>query len=271
MIKQQEYNKLPKDNTNKFIVLGIVSFLLAVALMSSIYTIQAGQRGVLLTFGQASETVSGEGLHFKIPLVQRVIKMDIKTLKYEADASSASKDLQVVSTKIAVNYRLLADQVPEVYRTIGINYQDRVIQPAVQEIVKAVTAKFTAEELVTKRAEVKDQIQELLKDRLNSRFIIVEEISITNFDFSESFNQAIEQKVTAEQLKLKAEKDLERIEIEGRQKVVSAEAEAQSIRIQSEALKSNPDILQLRAIEKWDGIMPKVTGGAMPFIQLDTD
>jgi len=267
-MKHEEKPLIPKP-----IIILVVVFLLLALFFSTVYTIGAGQRGILLTFGKPSQVASTEGLHFKFPLAQKVIKMDVKTQKYETDASAASKDLQVVSTMIAVNYHVVPETVPVLYQEIGIYYQDRIIQPAVQEVVKASTAQFTAEELITRRPEVKEKIKELLRDRLNSRGIVVEEISITNFDFSDSFNAAIESKVTAEQLKLKAERDLQRIEIEAQQTIASAKAEAESLRLQKEQI--TPDLIELRrievqklAIEKWSGELPMVTGGAIPFIDI---
>jgi prohibitin 2 len=257
----------------KFVKRAVLIFLLIALIFSLFYTIPAGVRGVVLTFGKPSDLASTEGLHTKIPFVQKVIKMDVKTQKYSTPSNAASKDLQVVSTEIAVNYHLVPETVPIIYKEIGINYQDRVIQPTVQEIVKASTAKFTAEELITRRPEVKEDIERELRERLITRGINVEEVSITNFDFSVSFNEAIEAKVTAQQQKLKAQNDLERIEIEAKQKVVSAEAEADALRLQKQQVTS--ELIQLRqievqriAIDKWNGVLPQVTGNAIPFISL---
>lgn len=256
-------------------VIKISGYILAILLLffNVFYTIGAGQRGILLTFGKPSIDAKGEGLGLKLPFVQKIIKMDVKTQKYEADASAASKDLQIVTSKIATNYHLTPESVPTLYREIGVDYQVRIIQPLEQEIVKSITAKFTAEELITKREDVRLEIKQALHDRLIQRGIVVEEVSITNFDFSESFNQAIEAKVTAEQLKLKADRDLERIVVEAEQKVTQAQAEAEALRLQKQEI--TPDLIKLRqievqrlAIEKWNGIMPQVTGGAMPFIEV---
>ncbi len=271
-----------EESIKKYIKVSLFGIIVLIVLFGSIYTVAAGQRGVLLTFGKPSDLAQVEGLHFKWPLAQKVVKIDVKTQKYEADAGSASKDLQVVSTKIAVNYHLVPETTPILYKEIGLGYQDRVIQPAVQEVVKASTAKFTAEELITRRAEVKEDIKQLLKERLQIRGIVVEEISITNFEFSEEFNRAIESKVTAEQLKLKAERDLERIIIEKQQTITRAEAEAQALRLQKQEI--TPDLIRLReievqskaldvrlkAIEKWDGILPKVTSDVVPLIDISS-
>lgn len=246
----------------------IAAFILLILLWGSFYTISAGHRGVLLTFGKAHPVPAGEGLHFKIPIVQSVVKMSVQTLKYEADSEAASKDLQVVHSTIAVNYRLSEESAATLYTNIGINYEDRVIQPAVQESVKSITAQFTAEELITKRNDVKSKLQTQLHDRLLERGINVEEISVTNFDFSESFNYAIEQKVTAEQLKLKAERDLERIEIEARQIEAQAEGQAKAISTVRTALGPGNYIEWLK-IQKWNGELPQVTG-ATPFVNVGT-
>ena len=265
--------QMREEDIPKMVISGAVIFFISMLCIMSFYTISAGERGVLLTFGKPNMEAVSEGLHFKIPLAQTIKKMDVKTQKYEADASAASRDLQIVSTNIAVNYHLIPDSVPVVYKEIGLSYQDRIIQPAVQEVVKASTAKFTAEELITRRAEVKEDIKRLLKERLQERNLIVEEISITNFDFSESFNEAIEAKVTAEQNALQAKNKLEQIKYEAEQTVEKAKAEAESLRLQRQEI--TPDLVKLRqievqrtAIEKWDGKLPQVTGGAIPFIDL---
>lgn len=247
----------------------IFTFILLTLIFQTFYTVNAGERGVLLTFGKADLNAKEEGLHFKTPIAQSVVKFDTRTQKYEADASAASKDLQIVSAKIAVNYHLIPESVPRLFVEIGGDYRERIIQPAVQEVVKASTAQFTAEELITKRPLVKDRIKELLIERLHVRNIIVEDISIVNFDFSKEFNTAIEAKVTAEQLKLKAQNDLERIKIEKEQTIVQAQAQAEALKVQKEQV--TPELLQLRMIEKWNGVMPLYIGGNInPFLSITT-
>ncbi|MBU1235105.1 MAG: prohibitin family protein [Proteobacteria bacterium] len=271
--EEQELAKLKKKITN--IIKVSLIFIVAVgAFFGTMYSISAGERGVLLTFGKPDVTPKTEGLHFKIPLAQKIVKMEVKTQKYETDASSSSKDLQIVSTKLAVNYHLNPSSVVTIYQEIGLDYNNRLIQPAVQEVVKASTAQFTAEELITKRSEVKEKIKELLKLRLDQRGILVEEISITNFDFSDEFNKAIEMKVTAEQQALTAKNKLEQVKYEAEQRIAQAEAEAEAIKIQAEAITSQggKDYVQLKMIEKWDGKLPVYSlGNAMPFIQLPVE
>lgn len=254
-----------------FIIIGLV---LAVTLMTSFTIVPPGHKGVVMTLGAVNQNVMHEGFNLKIPFIQNVVHIDGRVQKTETAASAASKDLQTVSSKIAINYRVVAASSAKLYQNIGLGYNERVIAPAVQEAVKAVTARFTAEELITKRQEVSIQIQEVLNEKLRDYYINVDRLNITSFDFSEEFNKAIESKQTAEQLALKAQRDLERIEIEGRQKIIQAKAEAESLRLQKQEVSK--ELIELRkieanikAIEKWNGVLPKVTGGSTPLIGLD--
>lgn len=251
-----------------FVIVAVVLFLVWV--LSPFVIIGAGERGVVFNQLHGVENkILPEGFSFIIPVIQRVIKMDVRIRKSDTRATAASKDLQTVATEIVLNFHLFPDKVNKIFQEIGPEYEKRIIDPAVQEIVKAVCAEFTAEELITKRQLVKDEIKTSLHKRLTTSYISLDELNITDFQFSKIFNEAIESKQTAEQLALKAGRDLERVRIEGQQKVVQAKAEAESQRIQKETI--SPIILQLRAIEKWDGKFPQVLGGggAMPFINID--
>ncbi len=240
-----------------------------IILFSSIGTIGAGERGVLLQFGAVQDKIFDEGLYVKIPFVQHVKKMDVKIQKDEVPASAASKDLQVVSSTIALNYHIDPNSVNTIWQEVGKEYNVRIISPSIQESVKAITARFTAEELITRREEVKMDIRENLSIRLLERGIVVDEFNIIDFNFSNAFNEAIEAKVTAEQLKLKAERDLERIKIEKEQVIAAAQGKAEAIRIEAEALKQNANVVDLRWIEKWNGQVPTFWGQASPFIGLN--
>ncbi len=252
----------------KSATISVVIFFLAMFIFGSMGTIGAGERGILLQFGAVKDKVFDEGLYFKIPFVQQVVKMDVKMQKDEIPASASSKDLQVVTSKVAINFHLSPSSVNRIWQEVGKDYNSRIIAPSIQEAVKAVTAKFTAEELIIRREDVKEQIKANLAERLIKNDIIVDEINIIAFDFSDAFNDAIEAKVTAEQLKLKAERDLERIRIEAEQKVVEATGKAKAIKTEAEALNSNPKVVELRWIEKWDGKVPTYWGGASPFVGL---
>ena len=260
-------------NKDKKIIVNILLGLICLSILfNSIYTIGAGYRGVLLTFGKPDMNVMDEGLHFKFPFVQNIQKMEVRTQKIEVASDSASKDLQDVQTTIALNFHLERDSVPMLYQEIGKSYRERIIDPAIQESVKSVTARFVAEELITKRTDVRTQMKEVLKEKLKSYYIAVDDFNIVNFQFSEEFDKAIESKVTAEQLKLKAEMDLQRIRVEKEQTITQAQAEAESLRLQK--MEITPELIKLRQIEmmkeaiiKWDGVMPQATSG-MPFIDV---
>jgi regulator of protease activity HflC (stomatin/prohibitin superfamily) len=251
-----------------FLLVAIALFFLWA--FSPFTLIGVGERGVVYNKIQGKPRIIPQGFHFVIPYFEQVTKIDVRMRKSDTRATAASKDLQTVATEIVLNYHLLPDKVDKILQNIGLELEKRVIDPSVQEIVKGVTARFTAEELITKRQLVKDEIKSALEQRLMNSFIQLDELNITDFQFSNVFKEAIESKQTAEQLALKAERDLTRIKIEGEQKVVTARAEAESQRIQKETI--SPIILQLRAIEKWDGKFPQVIGGtgAMPFINIDT-
>lgn len=246
-----------------------VVFILLIVASASFETVGPGQRGVVFSrFGGIQDRILGEGLRFKIPFIEFIIPIDVKIQKAQTDSSASSKDLQVVSSTIAVNYHVDPGKVNTVYQEIGLFFKERVIDPSVQESVKAVSAQFTAEELITRRQEVSELIKTDLTSRLEKFNILVDGFNIVDFSFSKSFNDAIEAKQEAEQKALKAKRDLERIKIEAEQMIARAQAEAESQRIQRETI--SPIILQLRAIEKWDGHFPQVVGGALPFIDLGT-
>ena len=230
--------------------------------------IDQGERGVLLEFGHA-KVIYEPGLHFQIPVVHKVIVFDIRTKKDQVEAGAASKDLQEVQTTIALNYHPDPAKVDKVYQEVGTEYENRVISPAIQESVKASTAKFTAEELITKRSLVKEDTRLAIAERLSNYHIIIDDFSIVDFSFSPEFDLAIEAKQTAVQRALKAENDLRRIEIEAKQVVETAKAEAESIRIKATALKENKDLIQLKFVEQWNGVLPVyMLGDSLPLISL---
>lgn len=264
----------------KLIAIFVVAVLLVSTIMGSIATIGAGHRGVLLTYGKVEDRILGEGLSFITPFINQVVPMSIQTQKISSLESSASEDLQDVSTEVTLNYKLDSLEVNKVYQELSLEFEDRIIQPAITESVKSSTAKFTAEELITKRALVKEEIEKTLIERIG-KFggIVVQSVSITDFRFSPEFTNAIEAKVTAEQNALKAENDLVRIKVEAEQRIAIAQANAEAIRIEAIALKENPDLLTMRYIEMmastWDGVMPAFLmsgdSGSNFLLGLDTD
>jgi len=259
----------------------IVTFIVIIVILAeSVVIVQAGHRGVVLYLGAVENRVLGEGWHFITPFAEQVIQMEVRTLKFQADVSSASNDLQEVKTVIALNFHIEASQANIIYQQLGADYADRIIAPTIQESVKASTAKFNAEELITKRETAKGVISEAIRKTLAERDIFVETVFITDFKFSDAFATQIESKVVAYQKFLTEENNLKAIQVIANQTVVKAVAEAkanvakangeaQAIKIINEQLKQSPDYLKWQAINKWNGQMPYVLGsGGFPFFQL---
>lgn len=267
-IETLDFTRTGPLRRNIFRIAVVVFLILLLVWFSPFGTIAAGERGVHLRFTAVTGKVFGEGLYFRIPFIESVQIMDVKVQKYEMKSDAASKDLQTVHSVVALNFHIDPDKVGNMYQDVGLQFRDRLIDPGMQEAIKASTAKFTAEELITKREMVRDEIKEQLKTRLKDRNILVDEFNIVNFEFSKNFNDAIEAKVTAEQQALAAKNKLEQIKFEADQKIAEARGKAEAMTIESNALKSNPQILELRALEKWNGTLPQVTGGATPFINL---
>jgi len=252
-------------------VIAVVVGLFVFFALSPFAVVGAGQRGVVTRFGAVSDKILTEGFHIINPL-DRVIIMNVRTQKEQVEAQAATKDLQNVESTIALNFHVDPTRVAQIYQKIGEEYSYSVIAPAIQESVKASTAKYTAEELIIRREAVRDDIKVALREKLEPLGMIIDEFNIVNFSFSEAFNYAIEAKVTAEQTALAAKNKLEQVKFEAEQKVVAAKAEAESIRIQAQAIQQQggDNYVQLQAIEKWDGKLPQqyVPGSAMPFLNL---
>ena len=247
--------------------------LLIVLIVQTVVIIQPGYCGAVIQLGKVQEFVFEEGLHIKIPFVQRVMPMEVRVQKIETKQNASSRDLQVVNTIIAVNYHLDASRVNRLISEVGTFYAERVLDPAIAEALKAVTAQYTAEELISKRSEVSLKIKDTLGAKLQTYYMVLDEVNLTEFQFSTEFNDAIEKKQVAEQQVLKATLDLQRIEIEAQQKIEQAKAEAESLRLQKQEVTKELVELrrieaQMEAIRKWDGKMPTVTGGALPFIDV---
>ena len=270
-------------NVIKGVVLGIVILIIiGVVVTASVKIVDSGHRGVLLHWNAVdlSNPPLDEGLHFVVPFQDDVVNIEVRTLKYASEARSASKDLQTVETTVTVNYHPDKEAIHRLYKNLGLDYENRVIQPAIEETVKQVTANYNAEELITKRPLVKDDIEFSIRERLNQFDVVTEVISITDFEFSSLFSRAIESKVEAEQKALQAENDLRRIEVEARQReanavglansnIAEAKGEAEAIAIINQALAENPNYLEWLKTQAWDGKLPLVVGeGGTPFIQI---
>src|SRR5438552_11187406 len=269
-------------SSNKLIVVaGIITFVVIIVIMfESVVVVQAGHRGVVLYVGAVENRVLGEGIHFIIPFAEQVIPLEVRTLKFQADATAASNDLQEVQTTIALNYHISPSQANIIYQQLGADYADRIIAPTIQESVKASVAKFNAEELITKRATAKALIAQTISNTLSARNIVVETVFITDFAFSQAFANQIESKVVAFQKYLTEQNNLKAIQVIANQTVVQALAtaranvarangESQAIKVITVQLKQSPQYLQWLSINRWNGQMPYALGsGAVPFFQI---
>ncbi len=283
----------------KFVVLGIVALLVVILAADSFATVPVGSTGILLTFGKVEDGKAlSEGLHIKLPLVQRIVSMDNRVKKLELNTEAFSKDIQTVSATLAVNYRLQAEKSFAIYKTHGTQYEQNIIVPAAHEVLKSVCAQYTAEELISKRAESSDMMRDELDAKLSGMGITVTDFNIIDFDFSDEFINAVEAKQVAEQVKKKAatenETAIAQAEREKQVSIKQSEAEAERVRIEAEAqaqstliaAQAQADAAKLAAdaeayrmqnegkyvtsslidkilAENWDGKLPNVVGGDM--------
>jgi len=250
-----------KTNKDVYIAVQLTLVIIFLAIMSKFFVIvNAGERGVLMQFGKVQEQVLGEGLHVIVPTVYSVKTLSVRVQKQESSAEASSKDLQDVFTDVALNWHIIPDEANAIFQQIGDEREvvARIIDPAVEEVLKAVMAKYTAEEIITKRGEVKAAVDEFLTLRLLTYHIAVDDISLVHVHFSQRFSDAVEAKQIAEQeakrgefLALKAVK-----EAEAKVNLAKGEAEVQRL------LRDNltPELLERQAIEKWDGKLPLIVG-----------
>lgn len=255
----------------KSLVVTVFIIVLAAGLLISSYVvIEPGHTGVVVTMGKVEDNVLQEGFHFKIPFVQDVIKIDNRIVKLEVQTEAFSKDLQTVQTTLAINYRVDTKKSYSIYKNVGSNYESVLIIPAVNEVLKAISATYTAEESVTNRAIISDGLVSGLNEKLNESGLYVTDVNIIDFDFTDAFIQAIEEKQVAQQKLLTAETEkqtaIAKAEAEAETIKIKAEAEAEANKTLSESITSN--IIEYNKVEKWDGKLPQVTGDSGTLINL---
>lgn len=261
-----------KGNIVIGIIIGVV-VLIAIVILASITTVPTGYVGVKTRFGQVQNDVIQEGLNTKAPFIESIVKIDCRTKKIETETSTASKDLQEVSLKVAVNYNVNKETANNLYKEVGITYEDVIVNPSILESVKAITAQYTAEELITKRAEVSNKMQELLEEKIETRGFNIVDFNIIDLNFSEAYNQAIEKKQVAEQEAKQAEYELQKSKVENEKKIAEAEANAKVMEVQNtstteNALKLKELEIQQKFIEKWNGQLPTYSSDAIPFLNI---
>ena len=261
---------VPRFNLKKVLIPVVLIALVIIVVANSFAIVDAGHTGVVKTLGKVKEGTLQEGIHFKIPFVQKVIVIDNRIRKLEVNTEAFSKDLQSVNTVLAINYRVDTAKSDSIYKNIGADYESVLVTPAVNEVLKAITATYTAEQSVTNRQLISDGLVTGLNEKLNEIGLYVTDVNIIDFDFSEAFITAIEEKQVAQQKLLKAE-------TEKKTAITNAEAEAEAIKIKAEAeaeanstiSKSLTDqVIENKKVEKWNGELPRVTGGAGTFVDL---
>jgi regulator of protease activity HflC (stomatin/prohibitin superfamily) len=256
-----------------FYAIGGLFFLMLFGFLKPFVIVDAGERGVVMRFGKVQDAILDEGLHPIIPVVNTVKKLTVRVQKNDVDAEASSKDLQDIKVNVAVNWHVEPTAVNKVFQRLGDEEQIvlRIINPAVSEVVKAATAKKTAEEIITKRTELKEEIDIQLKDRLGSYGLGVDDVSLVDISFSSEFAKAIEAKQIAEQEAKRADFEALRAEKQAQADVNRAKGQAEAQRLQRLTLTS--ELLQQQAIDKWDGKFPLVLGGegALPFININAD
>lgn len=259
-----------KAKAPKIIIIAVIALVLIAVLFNCFTVVQAGHTGVVVTLGKVNEGVLQEGVHLKAPFIQEVVKIDNRIVKLEVETESFSKDLQTVNTTLAINYRVDTKMSYSIYKNIGANYEDVLITPAVNEVLKATTARYTAEESVTNRALISEGLVKGLNEKLNDIGLYVTDVNIINFDFSEAFITAIEEKQVAQQKLLKAETEkqtaITNAEAEAETIKIKAQAEAEANNVLNDSLSNN--VIEYYKIDKWNGELPQVTGGANPIIDL---
>lgn len=280
--------------TKKQAIALIVAFLLFGLAYQAFVVIEAGYVGVVKRLGAVKATELSEGFHVIAPFIDTVEEYDVRLSKVTSEATASSKDLQIVQTSIAVQYSMTPALMPLTLQKVGsrVAVERTLIEPSIMESVKAITALYTAEELITKRDEVKTKIQDKITSFLNESteekglmgLLVIANVAITDFDFSAEFNRAIEEKVRAEQEALKATNEKDRLVTQAEAKAeeqklladaiayateVESLARAEAIKREAEALADNPQLIQLRLAEKWNGQLPKFTGDTIPLISID--
>ena len=258
-------SRLTAFSTRMFrnIVLVIIALIL---INSCFFVVSPTERAIKITLGKLSSTIYREGFHFKIPFFQTITIVDLTIDRADAIAKSASKDLQNIVTTVAVNYQINEAEVLNMYKLVGVNHssiESNVFSSAIQEAVKSATAKYTAEELITKRELVRNEIEDILKDKTKNYWLLISQVNIVNFEFSDSFDASIESKVRAEQDALTQRNKLEQVKYEAQQQIERAKAEAETIRISAEAIQKQGGAayVQLKWIEKWNGQLPTTSLG----------
>lgn len=262
MFERDKYGNIEnitKKGIKILIIIPIIMLFLVITLFNSFKVIKSGEVGLKVRFGKITDTSLSEGLNMKLPYIEKIVKVNIKVQKTELNTESSSKDLQTITTLLAVNYNVEKKSATTLYRNVGKNYEETILLPAIQESIKAVMSNFTAEEVITKRNQVSDLCLEQIQEKVKKYGIYIDDFNIIDLDFSPEYSKAIEEKQVAEQKVLTAKQELEKEKIEAEKKIVKAEAEKRANELKQQTLTDN--IIKEKFIEKWNGELPKATSG----------
>ena len=253
----------------KSIVFGAVVITLFLLLLATNTIVGAGERGVRVTLGHVSPNVLTEGIHFKIPVIQQIVKYDVKTQKSNIQTNVYTKDIQQAKIIYVINYNLKPDYAPTMYKTVGKDYLNTILMPTVEGVLKDVTGRWIANDLISNREEATKNVLFNLQKELANKGIEVTAFNMTNIQYAPEFEKAVEDKVKAQQKALEAKNKTVQVEEEAKQRLISAESEAKSMRIRATALTQNKALVEYEAVKKWDGKLPEyMLGNSVPFINL---
>lgn len=253
------YNEDEEFRYGRLTIIVIIGLFAIITLFSSFKTVKSGEVGLKVRFGKIVDSKLTEGFNFKIPYIEKIVKVNIKTQKEEITTESSTKDMQTVQTILAVNFRVEKDSAVSLYKTVGNNYKQTILIPAIQESVKSAMSKYSAEEVITKRNEVSDDCLKTLQEKVEKYGIVIQDFNIIDLSFSQAYKQAVEEKTIAEQKVLTAQQNLERAKVENEQKLLEAETTRQVNELLNQTITD--DILAKQFIEKWDGHLPETYAG----------
>lgn len=257
------------------IVVGVLTIILLIVGIASVATVPTGYVGVKTRFGKVQDDVIQEGLNIKAPFIEKIVKIDCRTQKIETSSEGSTKDMQTVNVAIAINFNVNKDTANKLYREVGTDYNNIIINPAILEAIKSSMAGYTAEELITKRAEVSNKIQDNIINKIADKGFTVTEFNITNIDFSEQYDQAIETKAVKQQEVMTAQAELEKQKIQNEKEISEAEKDAkvmelQNAQITDKTLKLKELEVQQKLVEKWNGQLPTTSlGDNIPMLNVN--
>jgi prohibitin 2 len=252
------------EESPKLIIYGILGLVLVITLFNCYYVVNPGYTALHLRMGRIIEARINSGMYFCIPFIDDIIYINNRICKAEISTTALSKDLQSVSADVAINYRI--NDAIKLYKTVGTNFEAVILDPFSQESIKAIVARFTAEDLIRIRHTAKEEVFNELKDRLDPVYIELVDFNFVHLDFTPQFIHAVEEKQIAEQTAKTAHNLSEAVKEEALQTKTRAEAEAYALNIKKSC--TSPEIIELKKIEKWDGKLPQYYGSTMPMMSL---